>query len=162
MCQPCEKAVRIAAEIRKAEATLFSEGRQATTQLVDLGQHLCSCVASTPGTEKVAAVGKAWNDLGSPYSRLLNFRSGTPRWNKVMARLKDSFWCDNWPTMIQEFRESAFLRGETKRGDGTHGKPFAFNWWVANDENGAKVIEWRNRRLGATEDSGGSAFDKYA
>jgi len=58
------------------------------------------------------------------------------RRSKLLARLKDDVFSDNWELLIDKCDGTPFLTGENNRG-----WTVSFDWLVSNDTNYIKVLE---------------------
>ena len=61
-----------------------------------------------------AEVIKAWNQLGSPFPKIVKITDERKR--KLKTRLAASWWSKNWRAALLKIKESPFCRGENDRG----------------------------------------------
>lgn len=79
--------------------------------LPEEGKETQTAEAAAPATEKMQEVLEEFDASFGTRSRLT-----ASRIKALKARLKDSWWCNNWRTALDRGSRSAFLRGANERG----------------------------------------------
>lgn len=80
-----------------------------------------------------------WNTfMPKPFPRVASLSDDRVR--SLSARLKDDYWVENWKEALSKMTFSPFLRGERPKKDGSPGKPFDFDFFIATG-NVVRIME---------------------